>query len=144
MRNLSLIILLVLFSISMVSQSPHGDELKIKCEDCHNPSGWNMVKGTYAFNHDSTKFQLEGQHQSIDCKMCHTSLVFSKAEPDCMSCHTDMHYQTVGFECARCHTPKSPSLLSQSSPSPPLPAEAWKKRQRLRTTSWWLLSTARR
>ena len=66
-----------------------------------------MVKGTYAFNHDSTKFQLEGQHQSIDCKMCHTSFVFSQAEPDCMSCHTDMHYQTVGFECARCHTPKS-------------------------------------
>ncbi len=107
MRNLSLIILLLLVSVCLFSQSPHGDDLTFNCDDCHNPSGWKMIKGTYIFNHDSTSFSLEGQHRTIDCKMCHTSLVFSKAASECMSCHTDMHYQTVGFDCERCHTPKS-------------------------------------
>lgn len=98
----------MLISIRLFSQSsPHGDQLTVSCEDCHNPTGWKMIKGTYAFSHDSTSFALQGQHQVIDCKMCHTSLVFNEADNECMSCHTDMHYQTVGFDCERCHTPQS-------------------------------------
>ena len=107
MRNLSQIILLLTLTVSLYGQSPHGEELTIACEDCHTPKGWTMDPGTYAFNHNSTDFPLEGLHQDVNCKLCHTSLVFSEAETDCMSCHTDMHNQTVGFECSRCHTPDS-------------------------------------
>lgn len=108
MRSLSQIIVLLLFTMSLFAQSPHGDGLTIKCEECHNPNGWKLVKGTYTFDHNkATSFPLEGQHQSLDCKSCHTSLIFSKVQPDCASCHTDIHEQTVGFDCQRCHNPKS-------------------------------------
>ncbi|PKP30762.1 MAG: hypothetical protein CVT99_11605 [Bacteroidetes bacterium HGW-Bacteroidetes-16] len=94
-------------SVSLWAQSPHGDELKISCDDCHKTKGWTMEPGSYTFKHDSVGFPLLGQHQSIDCRMCHTTLVFSAAQPECVSCHTDMHNQTVGMECELCHTPKS-------------------------------------
>jgi len=119
----------MVLALGLQAQSPHGDELKISCADCHNPKGWKMEKGTYTFDHNKTSFPLEGQHQSVDCKLCHISLVFSKAEPECVSCHTDMHYQTVGLDCARCHTPKSwiiPNItqLHQESRFPLLGAHA--------------------
>ncbi len=107
MRRLSSLIVLLTLAISSLAQSPHGDELKISCSDCHNPKGWKMVEGTYTFSHNSTDFALVGQHQTVNCTSCHKDLVFSKAQSDCISCHTDVHEQTVGNECARCHTPQS-------------------------------------
>ena len=69
--------------------------------------GWKIDLKTLSFNHNTTKFPLDGQHQAVNCRMCHNSLEFSKAETECISCHTDMHNQTVGPDCARCHTPNS-------------------------------------
>lgn len=61
-----------------------------------------------AFNHQlETHFRLEGQHQFVDCRQCHTTLEFSRAETNCASCHLDMHQQTVGDDCARCHDASS-------------------------------------
>jgi len=99
--------LLLALWVNIYGQSPHGDELTIACDDCHNPNSWKMVEGTYSFSHNKTDFALEGMHQTVNCKSCHSTLIFSEAETDCMSCHTDMHSQTVGLECERCHTPKS-------------------------------------
>ncbi len=55
------------------------------------------------FDHATTNFQLEGRHRTVDCRACHSTLVFGEAETDCVSCHTDVHQQTVGQDCARCH-----------------------------------------
>lgn len=107
MRRLSSLIVILALSLSLFAQSPHGDDLKLSCSDCHNPNGWKMVEGTYTFNHNTTDFALVGQHQSVNCKACHKDLVFSKAKSDCISCHTDIHEQTVGNDCARCHTQQS-------------------------------------
>ncbi|PLW94427.1 MAG: hypothetical protein C0591_12805, partial [Marinilabiliales bacterium] len=107
MRRLSQIILLLALSVNLYAQSPHGEELSIACDDCHNPKGWTLETGNYTFSHNNTRFPLEGMHQEVNCKNCHQSLVFSQAESECISCHTDMHYQTVGPECNRCHTPNS-------------------------------------
>jgi len=107
MRRLSQIILLLALGVNLYAQSPHGEELSIACDDCHNPKGWTLESDNYTFSHNSTQFPLEGMHQEVNCKNCHKSLVFSRAESECISCHTDMHYQTVGPECDRCHTPKS-------------------------------------
>jgi hypothetical protein len=107
MRSLPSIILLLVLCLTLNAQSPHGEELTVACEDCHTTEGWLMIPGTYKFTHDSTLFPLTGQHQAVNCKMCHQSLVFSEAQTDCFTCHTDMHYQTVGFDCQRCHTTKS-------------------------------------
>ncbi|MBI9035604.1 MAG: hypothetical protein JEZ03_14165 [Bacteroidales bacterium] len=108
MRRLSLIILYLLFVAGTFAQkSPHGEGLSVDCKDCHTTDSWKMIEGNYTFNHEDTEFPLEGQHRNTDCKWCHTSMVFSKAEADCYSCHTDMHEQTLGLDCARCHSSES-------------------------------------
>ena len=108
MRKLSSLILLVLLSVSLFAQkSPHGESFKANCDDCHKTDGWKVDLKTVSFDHNKTRFPLIGQHQSANCKQCHTSLEFAVAKTDCNSCHTDFHEQTVGPDCARCHTPKS-------------------------------------
>ncbi len=99
--------LLIMVMAGRIQDSPHGSDFEIKCKVCHSPKGWELDREIYSFDHNTTKLPLEGQHSSINCKLCHPTLVFSEAETDCFSCHTDMHYQTVGMDCARCHSPKS-------------------------------------
>ena len=98
---------LILVSAGWRQDSPHGDGFKISCNICHSPKGWELDKEIYSFDHNTTQLPLEGQHNSINCKGCHPTLVFTDAETDCFSCHTDMHSQTVGMDCDRCHTPSS-------------------------------------
>ncbi|MFA5417330.1 MAG: hypothetical protein WC341_02620 [Bacteroidales bacterium] len=104
---MSSLICLLALCVNLWGQSPHGDELKISCDDCHKTKGWTVDLKTIDFHHDSTGFALVGQHQSVDCKSCHTTLVFSAASSECVSCHTDMHNQTVSMDCNQCHTPQS-------------------------------------
>lgn len=111
MRKLSLIILsllaVVFVSAKPMSDSPHGKGFNLNCDLCHSSKSWKLDKTIYAFNHNKTAFPLNGQHQAIDCRSCHPTLVFSEAKTACVDCHTDMHYQTVGPDCGRCHTTKS-------------------------------------
>lgn len=111
MRILSFIISpMVFFFISFFSEtSPHGKDLKISCSTCHSPSGWTLDKKIYSFDHSSTKMVLVGQHKETDCKLCHTSLVFSetRTKTECVNCHADIHSQTTGNYCNRCHSPNS-------------------------------------
>ena len=108
MRRLSSVILLIVLSVSLLAQkSPHGDSFKANCDDCHKTDGWKVDLSKVSFDHSGTKFPLVGQHQSVNCKQCHTSLEFAKAQTECNACHSDVHEQTVGNECARCHTPNS-------------------------------------
>ena len=120
MRSLSLTIaaltfvLVGLFSqvntgdkVQDIPKSPHGKELKLRCDVCHSAKGWSIDKSIYSFNHNTTNMPLVGQHAKTDCKLCHTSLVFSQAKTTCADCHTDIHEATVGNDCARCHTPES-------------------------------------
>ncbi len=111
MHKLSLIILLVLvfplISVRLMADSPHGKDFKLNCDLCHSSKGWTFDKSVYAFDHNKTLMPLTGQHQVIDCRQCHKSLVFSEAKTTCIDCHTDMHNQTVGPDCGRCHTSKS-------------------------------------
>jgi hypothetical protein len=107
MCRLSFIISLVLFVNFTSGQSPHGKGLKIDCDVCHSGDSWYVDLTKMKFDHNTTKFKLSGQHQSIDCKRCHTSLVFSKGEMECRNCHTDMHNGTVGYDCSRCHNTNS-------------------------------------
>jgi len=108
MRILPLAIpLLILLMALKVVDSPHGNDLEISCSVCHSPQGWEVKPEIYSFDHSKTNMPLEGQHASLNCRLCHPSLVFSDAETDCFACHTDMHYQTVGPDCDRCHTTES-------------------------------------
>jgi hypothetical protein len=89
------------------AQSPHGKDLQISCDACHTSDSWVVSRDSVSFLHDSTRFSLEGQHEVIDCRQCHTTLEFSQAETKCASCHLDVHQQSVGDDCARCHDSKS-------------------------------------
>ena len=109
MRPLSFIIILLL-SVSLCNaQSPHGDKFKRDCQDCHTVDGWTVIPSKILFNHSETGFELKGQHQTVQCRTCHSSLVFSesKGKANCSDCHTDIHTNTVGKNCARCHNNKT-------------------------------------
>jgi len=108
MRKLSLgIPLLLILLFLRTTDSPHGKDFKLSCNDCHNSQGWSFDAAKATFKHDKTSFPLSGQHKILSCKSCHTDLVFTGAKTNCVSCHTDMHEQTVGEDCARCHTTQS-------------------------------------
>ncbi len=104
MYRLPLIILILLGCLSVFAQTPHGDELKIDCAQCHNSDSWLMNYETIQFNHNITDFKLEGAHDQTNCTECHTSLIFDEAPSQCASCHEDIHSMSVGNDCVRCHT----------------------------------------
>ena len=102
-----LILILISFTVSLHAQSPHGPDLKLDCSVCHNSTNWKVDFTKTKFDHETTGFTLVGQHNLVDCKSCHTNLVFTQADPECSTCHTDIHQETVGLDCSKCHTPKS-------------------------------------
>ena len=91
----------------VIAQSPHGQELNIRCDACHTSESWSVERDSISFDHDSTSFALEGRHMIIDCRQCHTDLEFTRAESNCTACHLDIHQQSVGDQCARCHNSSS-------------------------------------
>jgi len=108
MRILSLILTAIaVFLIGLFTKSPHGENFKVSCSVCHSANNWKLDKAIYSFNHATTKLPLVGQHVSVDCKMCHPTLVFAEAKTGCVDCHKDVHETSVGFDCNRCHTPNS-------------------------------------
>ena len=106
MRKLILFILSGFFVTSIFAKSPHGENFKIDCAICHTSDNWTKIKQN-GFKHDTTNFPLLGQHKTVGCRKCHTSLIFSKAKSACSSCHQDVHQQTVGNDCERCHNTNS-------------------------------------
>ena len=105
MRTLSCTIILVLHSLILISQSPHGEEFKLDCALCHTSDNWIVNRLAIEFTHDSTEFKLIGQHQNVECRSCHEKLVFHDVGNDCSQCHSDIHNNTLGLECSRCHSP---------------------------------------
>src|SRR5665648_197029 len=110
MRTLSLIIglfAIVFISATLATDSPHGKGFNVPCEQCHSAKGWKLDKEIYSFDHTTTALPLVGQHQTVECRLCHKTLIFADAKSECFECHTDIHQQTVGPDCGRCHTPAS-------------------------------------
>ncbi len=107
MCRLSSLGLFFLISSSLIGQSPHGDNLEVSCDLCHDASGWTINRETIQFDHNTTNFMLEGAHNQTDCNNCHKSLVFNEVSDQCIDCHTDVHSSSVGDDCARCHTSES-------------------------------------
>jgi hypothetical protein len=61
------------------------------CTSCHGFETWKAEK----FNHDSTRFKLEGGHKGVECKKCHLVIKsnsipfvqFKNTNMLCVSCH---------------------------------------------------------
>lgn len=80
------------------------------CTYCHTTNLWDEVK----FNHNQTKFVLEGKHQKEKCISCHKSdvingeknILFSQ-KSSCLNCHEDIHNnqfsENGNTNCQLCH-----------------------------------------
>jgi len=64
---------------------------KTDCLRCHNTSSWKDSK----FNHNSSRFKLEGAHLDVACADCHKLITTSKG--------TYVEYKFNDIECSRCH-----------------------------------------
>lgn len=81
----------------------------LNCESCHSIDGWLA-----RFNHGGvTGFPLAGAHATLDCRDCHTDLIFEGTPADCVACHiddynaaTEPNHVSAGFslDCSLCHT----------------------------------------
>lgn len=61
------------------------------CAKCHGNDNWEIQK----FNHDKTKFKLEGKHQKVACEACHKEITKGDL--------TFVQYKFENFECIVCH-----------------------------------------
>ncbi len=86
-----------------VKDDVHKKLLGPKCAQCHNARDWRI----WDFDHDKTKFPLDGGHKDVACVKCHNK----PADKDlripvaCYTCHTkdDVHDGSFGKQCERCH-----------------------------------------
>lgn len=93
----------------------HGQDPRAStqsCNTCHtdhlgrDADIINMQVDT--FNHDFTRFPLEGKHRPLVCTNCHQEgTKYREAEPVCVDCHKkdDFHKGALGTECSTCHAP---------------------------------------
>ena len=88
----------------------HDNQFGQDCEKCHTVESFLKIKNSSNFDHDKTKYKLEGKHINVDCKLCHkakytTPLKYGK----CINCHNDYHDNQfakdgVSPDCTPCHT----------------------------------------
>lgn len=85
------------------------------CATCHTPSAWGRVR----FDHQRTKFSLEGKHVSLACDQCHKQVKgftqYAGTPATCTSCHRDPHAKQFAqggiTRCESCHNPLSWRVL---------------------------------
>jgi len=103
----------------------HASDKVIKrdCFECHSDHHgrkFDMVRfDEDNFNHNETGYALEGKHEVIDCRKCHTSdniqnselrnkkNTFLGLDQECLSCHDDFHQNTLSTDCMKCHDMKA-------------------------------------
>jgi hypothetical protein len=86
---------------------PHGG-YEDDCTLCHGEAGEGPeVEITREFRRKQHPFPLRQAHDLKDCRLCHRSLDFTRADPSCVSCHQDTHRGENGIDCARCHVPRN-------------------------------------
>jgi hypothetical protein len=85
------------------------------CQSCHTARAWSE---TAAFDHERTRFLLEGKHKGTPCKACHKPellgarrmLAFRGTPQACAACHADPHLGQFSASqdgrggCSGCHT----------------------------------------
>lgn len=79
------------------------------CETCHTlTSGWK--DDIIPFDHNKTKYPLEGKHQPVLCNKCHTKDLVGKLPEyeTCIKCHNDEHggqfiTESKTGDCEACH-----------------------------------------
>ncbi|MBL0174445.1 MAG: hypothetical protein IPP94_04115 [Ignavibacteria bacterium] len=87
----------------VLGQLPH------ECITCHTVNGWKPS----TFDHNTTRFRIEGAHRAVDCAKCHVNGQYKNLAMDCWSCHqkdytavTQPSHVTGQFnhDCTTCHS----------------------------------------
>ena len=75
-----------------IHQKQFGTNGVTDCTTCHGVENWKAEK----FNHDLTRFKLDGGHKGVECKKCHFEnksntvpfIQYKNTKMLCISCHT--------------------------------------------------------
>jgi hypothetical protein len=98
----------------------HRSQLPGECSSCHTSASWKPAAG---FDHERTRYPLQGAHRRVACDRCHPLQTdpayvadgFPKARAasyaryqgvahrECSDCHKDPHAGRMGGTCASCH-----------------------------------------
>ncbi len=96
-------------------QDIHKRTLGTGCESCHNTRNWK----DWDFDHDKTRFKLQGKHKDIRCAECHKTPVVKKIvlAASCIRCHDkdDKHDGAFGTQCEHCHVGSSWKAIDGSA-----------------------------
>jgi hypothetical protein len=92
----------------------HRESVKEDCRACHDERGFHGA----TFDHRvKTAFALEGKHDGLECRKCHSSIAtaglplarqvvdFGGLKRECAACHEDKHKGEFGRTCDACHRP---------------------------------------
>ena len=113
LQRYTLVFCCLLLVAGRISAQQDGGVSGLQCSECHAETGWSPLASNRTFSHAGTAFPLEGRHQSVGCRDCHTGTSyeelhdFQAAETECASCHLDIHDGQLGAECESCHKPTS-------------------------------------
>ena len=88
------------------SRSPHG-QINIACASCHTSISWSPLRAVLEFDHNrETRYPLRGMHEKVECRLCHSRMVFREASTKCADCHADIHRRQLEANCEQCHAVK--------------------------------------
>ncbi len=81
------------------------------CHKEHKGRGRSLIKlDQKTFDHDSTRYSLQGAHRTLACAACHLSQKGSQPHyqiglpAGCTTCHTAPHSANISQDCTACHT----------------------------------------
>jgi nitrate/TMAO reductase-like tetraheme cytochrome c subunit len=75
-----------------VHASQFGSGKSEECSRCHSFDNWKPEK----FDHNKTRFSLEGAHSKLQCSECHKKITSGTV--------TFIKYKLEDFKCASCHS----------------------------------------
>ncbi len=81
----------------------HQGDRGTSCNNCHNTVAFKQVSATV---HDNGPFRLEGVHQTLSCKACHSAgRLLAGTGEWCQQCHRELdpHRNALGPFCGDCH-----------------------------------------
>jgi hypothetical protein len=65
---------------------------KTDCSKCHTVENWEKI----IFNHNDSRFKLEGAHSHVQCRECHKEVIDEKGKY--------IRYKFKNIECSNCHS----------------------------------------
>ena len=85
-------------------------------------AAWSQAQGA-SFDHDATRFPLQGFHRFVECETCHVNGRFKGTPMDCVACHggssqipgggKTLHHMPTTNACSDCHRPEGWQIVTR-------------------------------